>query len=179
MSSIKVEAKHCKKVDLEGQSWEPLHCHKSNCSCLGSHSLLSSAISAIEGQKQHTRALCPLFPAVLSDLRLDRSCIKTPWETQRECFRLALSEWMTFCHSAWVWGSLILPSTLNRTRLIFFLGLQCIVYIKRPFQSELSNGGLVVLESQKTVTVCCKNAWPQENKTLVLKCQRYTDTQSP
>jgi len=36
----------------------------------------------------------------------------------------------------------------------FFLGLQCIDDIKRPLQSELSNSGLVVLESQKTVTVC-------------------------
>jgi len=32
--------------------------------------------------------------------------------------------------------------------------LQCIDDIKRPLQSELSNSGLVVLESQKTVTVC-------------------------
>jgi len=60
----------------------------------------------------------------------------------------------------WFRGCLILPSTLNRTQLfyfylfIFFLGLQCIDDIKRPLPSELSNSGLVVLESQKTVTAC-------------------------
>jgi len=32
--------------------------------------------------------------------------------------------------------------------------LQCIDDIKRPLPSELSNSGLVVLESQKTVTAC-------------------------
>jgi len=58
----------------------------------GSHSLSSSVINALECQKNCTvepRVLCPLVPAVLSDLRLDRSCIKTPWETPREFFRLA------------------------------------------------------------------------------------------
>lgn len=108
--------------------WSKLYAktHKSDYSRLGGHSHSTSAISALECQKNSTvepRVLCPLFPAVLSDLQLDRSCIKTPWETQRECFRLALCEWMTFCHSPWFWGGLILPSTLNRTRLLFFSGI--------------------------------------------------------
>lgn len=147
VSSIKVEAKHCKKVDLEGQSWEPLLCHKSNCSWLGSHSLLSSAISAIEGQKtaQQSPEHCAHFSQLYYQIcqRLDRSCIKTPWETQRECFRLALSEWMTFCQCV-VLRQSHSPKHTEQNTANFFLGLQCIVDIKRPFQSELSNSGLVV-----------------------------------
>ncbi len=44
VSSIKVESKHCLLRTLA-------LCHKSNCSWLGSHSLPSAAISAIECQK--------------------------------------------------------------------------------------------------------------------------------